>query len=281
LRPNYPTMKQIIGVCQMSVDENIDQNLQQARDLVSECNSRGAVFVFLPEACDYISSDRSKSVKMSNFLDSDLFKEYSKMAAEFGVWLSCGGIHRRCADDPGDKMRNSHVVFDADGVVRLVYDKCHLFNVDIPNKVRLQETDTVVAGKSIVEPIDTPIGKLGAMVCYDVRFPQISSKLREKGAEILTYPSAFTVPTGHAHWEALLRARAIENQCYVVAAAQVGVHNSSRKSYGHSMIVDPWGTVLACAGDRVGVITAEIELDYLWKLRQEMPVSSHMRHDLY
>nr|XP_002131322.1 deaminated glutathione amidase-like [Ciona intestinalis] len=271
----------IIGVCQLSVGSDIEKNLQQAKDLVKECKELGAVFVFLPEACDYLCEDQKESINMAHTLTSKICIEYCKLAAELSVWISLGGIHRKCEGDPENKIRNSHIVINDVGEVINVYDKCHLFNVDIPNQVKLQKTDFVLPGEHIGKPIETPIGNIGALVCYDIRFPQISTELRKRGAEILTYPSAFTVPTGSAHWEVLLRARAIENQCYVIAAAQTGTHNSTRKSYGHSMVVDPWGTVVACAADKVGAITAKLDLNHLRKLRKEMPVFQHTRNDLY
>lgn len=137
------------------------------------------------------------------------------------------------------KLYNSHVVLDENGIIKSVYDKIHLFEANIKNGdviTSLKESDYTIPGEEFYMPVETPIGVLGTCICYDVRFPQLSTILRKFGAEILTYPSVFTVPTGQAHWEVLLRARAIENQCYVVAAAQVGQHNHKRSSYGHSMV---------------------------------------------
>ena len=161
------------------------------------------------------------------------------------------------------------------------YNKTHLFDVNIPGSVALNESAYVTPGAVITPPVDTPLGKLGLGVCYDLRFPEFSQALTRAGAQILTYPSAFTVKTGMAHWESLLRARAIETQCYVIAAAQTGQHNDKRSSYGHSMIVDPWGVVLAQCGEGVGVATANIDLDYLASVRTNMPVQTHRRADLY
>ncbi|XP_078061598.1 deaminated glutathione amidase-like [Mustelus asterias] len=145
----------------------------------------------------------------------------------------------------------------------------------------MKESDFTIPGTGIEPPVSTPIGKLGLAICYDLRFPEISLVLTEAGAEILTFPSAFTVTTGLAHWEPLLRARAIETQCYVVAAAQTGKHNEKRTSYGHSMVVDPWGCVVAECNEGRDICYAEIDLQYLWDIRQDMPVSHHRRKDLY
>ncbi|CAK8689988.1 unnamed protein product [Clavelina lepadiformis] len=276
--------KSLIGICQMSVGNSKVQNFVQAKLLVEECKRLGAAMAFLPEACDYIADKPEESIEMSEDVSSmndSLLGQYSNLAKTNEIWLSLGGLHRRCATDPYGKIRNTHVILDQNGNMQGCYDKCHLFNVDIPDKVVLKETDITVPGKTISDPVTTPVGNIGLMICYDIRFPQISTTLRERGAEILTYPSAFTVPTGHAHWEVLLRARAIENQCYIVAAAQVGNHNAKRVSFGHSMVVDPWGKVIACNADKIGVITAEIDLDYLKKIRTNMPVFNHTRPDIY
>lgn len=280
------TMSPVVGVCQMCVNNNKDENFSQAKYLVEECKKQGASMAFLPEACDYIAGNFEESLLLADLPYNQenggkLLKKYCNLAKTFGIWLSLGGLHRFCDGDPPNKTRMSHVIIDEFGDVQGIYDKCHLFNVDIPSKVTLKETDRAVAGKGILNPINSPVGKLGALICYDVRFPLISTSLRERGAEILTYPSAFTVPTGLAHWEVLMRARAIENQCYVISAAQVGKHNEKRTSFGHSVVVDPWGKVIACASDKVGIITAEVDMNYLQKIRTEMPVFDHARKDVY
>ena len=281
--PNIKNNRSIIGVCQMSVTSDKVENFLQGDKLVRECVKRGSNVVFLPEACDFIAEDSSKSKALAEPLFSDNYEticnKYCSLAKELGVWISLGGIHRSCSVN--SRIYITHVMIDGSGKVRSVYDKCHLFSVDIPGKLTLKETDTVIPGSSICDPVLTPAGKLGMMICYDIRFPQISTELRRRNCEILTYPSAFTVPTGHAHWQALLRARAIENQCYVVAAAQTARHNVKRVSYGHSMVIDPWGTVLACAGENVGVVTTDIDLKHLQSIRESMPVFDHRRLDLY
>ena len=274
----------IVGVCQMTVNDSKEENFNQAQELVKECRRRGALMAFLPEACDYIASNSDSTVAMADSCSENansILSKYCTLAKETDLWLSLGGMHRICVGDPKEKIRNSHIIVDNNGNIQGIYDKCHLYDVDIPSKVTLKETDRTVPGNKILEPVRTPIGNIGAMVCYDVRFPQISTKLREQGADILTYPSAFTVPTGLAHWEVLMRARAIENQCYVISAAQIGKHNSKRTSFGHSLVVNPWGIVVARASDKIGVITAEIDLQYLQKIRAEMPVINHARKDLY
>ncbi|NXC47216.1 NIT1 amidase, partial [Penelope pileata] len=161
------------------------------------------------------------------------------------------------------------------------YRKAHLCDVELPGRVCMRESAFTNAGTQLLPPVSTPAGKLGLSICYDLRFPEISLALRRAGAEILTYPSAFTVTTGSAHWEVLLRARAIETQCYVVAAAQSGQNHEGRSSYGHTLVADPWGTVVAQCGDGPGLCYAQIDLGYLHRVRQEIPVHSHRRPDLY
>lgn len=184
--------------------------------------------------------------------------------------------------DP-DHRYNAHVIVDAAGQIRSSYRKIHLFDVNIPNGPLLMESKTAAPGGEIVAA-DSPIGRLGVTVCYDLRFPELYSKLRyEMGAQVMLVPSAFTRPTGAAHWEVLLRARAIETQSYVIAAAQCGDHSEKRQSYGHAIIIDPWGEVLAKLEDPengVGIATAEIDLDRLEDVRTRIPVETHRRPDL-
>ena len=185
------------------------------------------------------------------------------------------------AENVLEKTSNTHLVISSSGDIVATYNKTHLFDVNIPGAVSLCESAYVRPGTSLEAPVSTPLGSLGLGVCYDLRFAEQSQALAAAGAQILTFPSAFTVNTGMAHWEPLLRARAIETQCYVVAAAQTGRHNDKRSSYGHSMIVDPWGVVTAQCGEGVGVATANIDLSYLARVRSNMPVQAHRRPDLY
>ena len=232
------------------------------------------------------------------------------IAKESGCWISAGGMHESGAPpapaleattNGEDKPRvyNSHVIIDNEGVVRAVYRKSHLFDVAIPGKVNLRESATTAPGDAVVV-CDSPIGRLGLSTCYDVRFPEhYVDMVQRGGAEILLVPSAFTIPTGRAHWHALLKSRAIENQCYVLAAAQVGKHNEKRKSYGHALAIDPWGEVLADAGgyDGIGtsgvangeneadeapvkapsIIVCDIDSEKIRSIRERMPIQQHRR----
>lgn len=196
------------------------------------------------------------------------------------MWLSLGGFHERGHDWESDRrIYNSHIIINDKGDIISVYRKSHLFDVELPEKgVSLKESAFTIPGPSLTSPVQTPIGKVGLGICYDLRFPELSAALQRHGAEILTYPSAFTVATGAAHWEVLLRARAIETQCFVLAAAQVGRHHEKRSSYGHALAVDPWGEVLGdCGGEKPGMVLVEIDLEKVRSTRRNMPVRQHRR----
>ncbi|XP_067685173.1 nitrilase and fragile histidine triad fusion protein NitFhit-like [Haliotis asinina] len=280
---DYSTLAQpkpMVGVCQFTARADKEENFKTCVSLIHRAKAKGAQMVFLPEACDFIGESRDQSMKMAEPLNGDLISRYQQVAVDTRVWLSIGGFHQKGPKNE-KRVRNTHVIISSDGEIKAAYDKSHLFDLDIKDKVRLCESDYTVPGSEIVPPVDTPVGRLGLATCYDLRFPEMSIALTQQGAQILSYPSAFTQTTGMAHWEVLLRSRAIENQCYVVAAAQTGRHNAKRTSYGHAMIVDPWGQVVSACRDGVDVCVAEVDTAYIDKVREEMPVSQHRRHDLY
>ncbi|KAL1607752.1 Carbon-nitrogen hydrolase [Paraconiothyrium brasiliense] len=264
-------------------------NLSQCTTLIQKASAAGANALFLPEASDYIASNGSETVSLVKPIEkSDFVIGIQEQAKKYKLPVNVG-VHEPTAS--GGKVKNTLLWIDSDGHITHRYQKLHLFDVEIKDGPILKESNSVERGPRIEDPFDTPIGKVGMLICFDLRFPEVGIALRKRGAQILTYPSAFTVPTGKAHWETLLRARAIETQSYVVAAAQVGFHNEekTRRSYGHSMIVDPWGKVLAELGGEedekgrgldVGEIAlAEIDLDYLEKTRREVPLLR--RTDVY
>ncbi|XP_005113263.1 nitrilase and fragile histidine triad fusion protein NitFhit [Aplysia californica] len=273
--------KSLIAVCQMTATSDKEENLKTVLELIACGTRRGAKMIFLPEACDYIGESKQQSVDLAEPLNGNFVQQCQKAALEHSVWLSIGGFHQKAPASENQKLLNTHVLINDQGKVEATYDKTHLFDLDIAGKVRLCESDYVVRGGGIVPPVATPIGRVGLAICYDMRFPEMALALAQQGAHLITYPSAFTQPTGMAHWESILRARAIETQCYVVAAAQTGSHNAKRSSYGHAMVVDPWGAVVAQCSEGTGVCTAEVDLAYLNKLRGQMPVMQHRRTDLY
>ncbi|KAI5640460.1 carbon-nitrogen hydrolase domain-containing protein [Phthorimaea operculella] len=272
-----------IAVCQMTSIQDKAANLNTVQKLISDAAQEKVQMIFFPEACDYIADNKKDVVANSEpILTGNIVTNYRELAAKHGVWLSMGGVHELDEKDPS-KMYNTHVIINNKGEIVQTYRKLHLFNVEIPEKnLRLKESDFSHPGSHIVSPVDTPIGKIGMSICYDMRFPELSTALSILNADILTYPSAFTYTTGLAHWHVLLRCRAIENQCFVIAAAQAGQHNAKRRSYGHALIVDPWGEVLVDLGEEspsFGV--AEISQEKLKNVRQNMPVFQHRRKDIY
>ncbi|GLD53871.1 nitrilase homolog 1 [Lates japonicus] len=270
----------VAAVCQVMATPDKETNFCTCKQLVEDAKERGASMVFLPEGFDYIGSSREETLSLSESLTGDTISRYTQLARKLEVWLSLGGFHERGHDWETDRrIYNSHIIINDTGDIVSVYRKSHLFDVELPEKgVSLKESAFTIPGPSLVSPVQTPIGKVGLGICYDLRFPDLSQALQRHGAEILTYPSAFTVATGAAHWEVLLRARAIETQCYVVAAAQVGRHHEKRSSYGHALAVDPWGEVLGdCGGEKPGMVLVEIDLDKVSSTRRNMPVQQHRR----
>ncbi|XP_051563818.1 deaminated glutathione amidase [Myxocyprinus asiaticus] len=274
----------VAAVCQVTSTPDKEANFTACKRLIEQAKENGASMIFLPEGFDYIGSSREETLQLSESLDGDIITRYTHLARKLDVWLSLGGFHERGHEWKSDqRIYNSHIIIDGQGKIVSVYRKGHLFDVELTGKgVSLKESAFTIPGPRLVPPVQTPIGKVGLGVCYDLRFPELSSALQRHGAEILTYPSAFTVATGSAHWEVLLRARAIETQCYVLAAAQVGAHHSKRMSYGHASAVDPWGLVIGdCGGTDVGIAMVQIDLQGLRDIRRDMPVQQHRREKEY
>ena len=211
-------------------------------------------------------------------MDGPRLASYRALAQKSGLWLSLGGFHESGA--PGGRVYNTHVVVDDAGDIRSQYRKIHLFDVDVPNGPILLESRYTAPGDAQACVVPTPFGfTLGLTTCYDLRFPELYMALVKNGADVLLVPSAFTVPTGKAHWHLLLRARAVESQAYVLAAAQAGRHSEKRESYGHALAVDPWGEVLADAGATASpeIVTVQIDAARIRSVRERMPIQSHRR----
>ncbi|KAJ2678738.1 Carbon-nitrogen hydrolase [Coemansia spiralis] len=271
----------IAAVAQFCAKNDIHKNLQTCVDLIGNAARRGAHMVFLPESSDFIAESRDQVTQLTQSVDGEFMKEIQQAAKDNAIWVSIG-IHEQ---PPANGMPyNTNAVVSDEGVLVSIYRKLHMFDVNVKEGPRLLESSVTSRGDRIADIIDTPIGKLGSSVCYDMRFPELAQALRQRGAQLLSYPSAFTEVTGAAHWELLLRARAVETQTYVFAAAQIGKHNSKRTSYGDAMIVDPWGSVVArCSrnSNEPMLATAEINLEFLDKVRREMPVFNHKRADIF
>jgi predicted amidohydrolase len=249
-------------------------NWESARTLVERAASAGARLVVTPENTNYLGPHEEK-VRRSEPLDGPTGRRFGELARGLGIYLLLGSFNER-SDEPA-RCYNTSVLFGPDGAVLATYRKIHLFDVDIP-EVRFAESATCKPGEATTV-VATPLGTLGLSICYDLRFGELYRRLAEDGAEVLAIPSAFTLATGKDHWEPLLRARAIETQCYVVAAAQHGKHDDGglRESWGHAMIVDPWGLPVATASDGPGLAIAEIDLERVARIRRNMPVASHRR----
>ncbi|OGE48215.1 hypothetical protein PENARI_c031G12165 [Penicillium arizonense] len=269
----------LAAVGQLCSTANITSNLAQCQVLIQKAAAAGAKVLFLPEASDYIASSPEQSYSLAKSREcADFVSALQKDAERQNLHINVG-IHEIASDT---RLKNSLIWIDNKGAITQNYQKIHLFDVDIKDGPTLKESANVQPGQQIPKPFDTPIGRVGLSICFDLRFPEISLALRRQNAEVITYPSAFTVPTGKAHWESLLRARAIETQSYVIAAAQAGPHNEKRRSYGHSIIVNPWGEVVAKLGDEhqePQIATADVDLDLVAKIRREMPLLR--RNDLY
>ncbi|MCJ1395181.1 Carbon-nitrogen hydrolase [Xylographa bjoerkii] len=248
-------------------------NLQQCRIIIDKAVSAGAEALFLPEATDYIAGSPAETIALVRSTKDSEFVRGLQEEARLAKLPINVGIHEPTED--GKKVRNTLIWIDGYGEIVQRYQKLHLFDVDIVGGPVLKESKSVEKGRSILPPFDTPVGRVGLTICFDLRFPEISLALKRQNCQVITFPSAFTVPTGKAHWDILLRARAIECQSYVVAAAQVGVHNGKRTSYGHSSIISPWGEIVAQLGGvslEPEVITANIDLDFVARVRREMPL---------
>jgi predicted amidohydrolase len=259
-----------VAAIQMTSSHVVADNLAAAGDLLREAKDAGAEIACLPENFSFIGLRDADKLQVAEPDGAGPVQSFlSDTARKLKMWILGGTIVIR--SDAERRVANASLLIDAAGKRVARYDKIHLFDVTIPDRdEQYRESTHVVPGR---EPViaDTPVGKLGLSVCYDMRFPELYRDLVSKGAEWLAMPAAFTVPTGRAHWETLLRARAIENLCYVVAPAQTGTHTSGRETYGDSLIVDYWGQVLSRLAKGAGVITAEIDLAKEAETRARFP----------
>ena len=242
---------------------------------VDEAAKGGAEMLFTPEMSGLLDSNRERaggSIKPE--AEDAALKAVREAARDNGIWVQLGSL---ALQGPSGRFVNRAFVIDTDGEVRARYDKIHLFDVDLPTGESWRESAVYEGGQRAVLVRGTPVGALGLTICYDVRFPALFERLSEAGAEVIAVPAAFTVPTGKAHWEILLRARAIEAGLFIVAAAQGGEHEDGRRTYGHSLVIDPWGEILLDAGDAGGVHFAEIDLGRISEVRSRVPALKHRR----
>lgn len=282
-------MKRKVAAVQMVSTGDLDANLVSAQRLIEAAATEGAELILLPEVFAVLEGGPMRPFA-EEFGDGPIQSFLAEQAQQHEVILVGGTIPLSSrphldSDDPeywiaGNRVRPASLVFGHDGSCLARYDKMHLFDVSVnDSQTTYSESRSYEAGNEIV-CVDTELGRLGLSVCYDLRFPELYRELFRLQAEIVTVPSAFTRVTGEAHWETLLRARAIENQCFVLAAGQGGKHSERRETWGHSMVVDPWGTVLSEIASGEGIAVAEIDLDYLRDVRSRMPLREQQKLDI-
>ena len=244
------------------------------RASIGEAAAGGAAMLFTPEMSGLLDRDRARAAGSIVEEDEDrVLARVRAAAAEHGVWVHLGSLALR---RPGGRLANRGFVIDDTGAIRARYDKLHLFDVDLPTGESWRESASYAAGEGAVV-VDTPLGRLAPTICYDLRFPALYAALSAAGATLLAVPAAFTVPTGQAHWHTLLRARAIENAAFVIAAAQFGTHEDGRTTYGHSLAIDPWGEVLLDMGDAQGLGFVDLDAGRVDEVRARIPVLAHRR----
>jgi predicted amidohydrolase len=262
---------------QMSAGSDKEANLAAAAELVTNAAASGASLVALPEVFAW-RGPQEREPEIAEPLAGRIGTFASELARRLGIWLVAGSI-LETADNgaAGGRCYNTTALFSPDGALAASYRKIHLFDVDVEGRIQVRESKTRLAGDSPC-CVDTELGRIGLAICYDLRFPELFRGLAAAGAEIVVLPSAFTAPTGRAHWHTLVRARAIENQCYVIAPDQFGASSMGFENYGHSLIVDPWGDVMADAGPGGPcVITADLSAALLARVRSELPALGHRR----
>lgn len=265
------------AVVQLHIGENVQENLETAIGLVQRAASNGADIVVLPEMVDFMG-DADLVAREKTDIPGAISRQFSDVAKELGIWLLAGSIHENIADQP--RTYNTSVLFNRKGDEVARYRKLHLYDVQIPGRVDSLESRTIAPGSEIVSA-DIEGHTAGLSICYDLRFPELYRELADRGAEIVFMPAAFTLFTGKDHWEVLIRARAIENQCFMLASGQQGVNKKGEATYGRSMIVDPWGTVLATAPDGNGFAMADLDFEAMARIRRELPSLANRRGDVF
>lgn len=259
-----------IALAQVCATEDFDYNLKKAFAFIDVASQNNADLIAFPECFLYLGSENGYK-RISESLDGSIVKQFQRKAKENNISILIGSIIEKISGS--EQYFNTSVLIDKKGDICAIYRKIHLYDVNLPN-LSIQESKSFKAGKKVVV-CDHEIGTVGLSICYDLRFPMLYQKMAILGAKIIFIPAAFTLYTGKDHWLPLLQARAIENQVYIIAPAQFGNHGNNRFSYGNSVLIDPWGTVVSHCGEKEGVIFGEIDLDYLANVRENMPVSQH------
>lgn len=264
----------LIAAIQMCSSDNVDENLNTAGVLLKQAASNGTQLAVLPEMFPLISAKAGEKIALSEPYGRGKIQDFlAEHAAQLDMWIVGGTMPMMSAQ----KTRAACLVYNNHGVCVTRYDKIHLFDAAVSDDEYYRESDSTEPGDTLVV-VETPVGKLGLAVCYDIRFPGLFTHLLNQGAELIAVPSAFTLTTGEPHWHLLTRCRAIDNFCYIIGSNQGGTHRNGRKTYGHSLIVNPWGSIIAeMQGTSEGVIYATIDLDVLHKIRASIPIVSHQK----
>lgn len=264
-------MKTLISIAQMTSVSDKKENLKACQKLIELAYAKGAKILAFPENFAYFSEGGADILKAAEYLDGPTIAFFQKQAQKHQIWLFLGGFAEKILKE--EKVFNSHVVIDNNGEIKAVYHKINLFCAKLPCGSIYDEASFVKAGNK-TQVVKTPYFIAGLSICRDIRFPKLFAKLSSDGAQVLFIPAAFTYTTGQHHWEILLRARAIENQCYVVAPAQIGQHSPKRRTWGHAMIISPWGDILGHCKETDNLAFAQVDLDYFENIRKNMPINN-------
>ena len=269
-----------IALCQMNVIDNKEENLKKAISMIKTASEKDADLIILPEMfnCPY---ENEKFMEYSEDTENSYtLNLISKTASEEKKYIIAGSIPEKEATSTSERIYNTSFMFNPDGKIIAKHRKMHLFDIDVKGKIYFKESDTLTAGNQITIA-ETSFGKIGIGICYDVRFPELARLMALEGADILCYPGAFNLTTGPAHWEMLFRARACDNQVFTIGVAPALDKNANYNSYGHSLIVNPWGEILSSASFEEELIIAEIDLNEIKKVREELPLLKNRRKDIY
>ncbi len=266
-----------VAAIQLSSVADRDANLASAARLLRQAAQAGAVLAALPENFSFMGAREHDKLAIAEADGQGPIQDFlAATARELKLWIVAGTVPLAVSGDPG-RVWAACLVYDGQGRRVARYDKIHLFDVEVPGGEQYRESNSIARGAPEAVVVDTPAGRLGLSVCYDLRFPELYRALAARGAELLCVPAAFTARTGQAHWEALLRARAIENQCYLIAPGQYGIHAGGRATWGHSLVIDPWGEILAQQAEGDGVVLAPVSAERLRQVRTSFPALTHRR----
>jgi len=255
-----------IALGQLNTKDNIEESFKQIEQLTAEVSEKGAQLVIFPELSTFLSE--TSTAEFAQSIDGEIITRFKELAKKYNIYIHNGSFIEK--GETEGKSFNTSVLVNPSGNIEAVYRKIHLFDIELNKKLSYRESDRFNRGTSIVNH-NSEIGNFGFSICYDLRFPELYRKLTFNGAKLIFVPAAFTMHTGKDHWDTLLRARAIENQVYIAAANQLGEHPDNKFCYGNSMIIDPWGKVIARASDKVGAIVTDIDWDYLEDVRKKLP----------